>query len=171
MQGKLNPQNGAKISFPGFQEIFDFTSDGTSGSTSCTVDGNTDKELILLIRNFQVDELINVFLNNDQTGANYGRQYLYNSTGSLSAGTGTGAPICDAKGMSKFSILVPSSMLKTIFNVRPFYSSGSTLTSFMIDARSWNNTANVTSLNFLCASSANFTAGTRITIYARRSNT
>ena len=56
MRAKLNPVTlasglPAKISFPGFQKIFDFTSAGSEAAVNVPVDGDTDKEYKVVIRN------------------------------------------------------------------------------------------------------------------------
>ena len=72
--GKLSPQGTSKLNFPGFQEILDFTATGSEASVSVAVDGDTDKEYIIDIRNTSTTWFTIRFNNN--SGANYGDQNL-----------------------------------------------------------------------------------------------
>jgi hypothetical protein len=169
MQSKLNPQTSAKINFPGFQEILDFTSAGSESSTSVTVDGDTDKEYKIICRNLSTTS-IHVRLNND-SGNNYGFQYLDNTSGSISAARSTAnnyGGYLYSNGLTEMSVLTPSSCIKTMFVSNGVWSSGTTINEYLTWGFSWNSTSNVTSINFVPIT-GNFTSGTRITVYARRS--
>lgn len=164
--GKLNPYNDAEISFPGFQRIHDFTATGSESSTSVTVDGDTDKEYRIVVRGLQDAGNITLRLNNDATAGKYGRQYLLNQAGTISAGrsTGTGMIVGAAKGINIISLLTPSGFIKTSFFEDNTYTSGTTMANIIRTGWSFNSTSNVTSLDFIFS----FTAGTRIVVYARR---
>jgi hypothetical protein len=166
--GKLNPLG--KINFPGFQEILDFTSAGSESSTSVTVDGDTDKEYICVVRSLTAGDIL-MRLNNDSTSGKYGRQYIYNNAGTISAGRATATEwgISPAwVGMAVINLLTPTGFLKTCFRSYLDYTSGTTISHTFQDGYVFNSTSNVTSLDFL-AGSGNFTSGTRIVVYARRS--
>jgi hypothetical protein len=168
MQVKLNPLG--KINFPGFQEILDFTSAGSEASVSVTVDGDTDKEYRIVVSNVGSQNLW-LRLNNDSTADIYGRQYIYNNAGTITAARGTlnYLFISYNSGYGEASLLTPSGLIKTMYKTTHLYSSGTTVGGTIIDGFSYNSTSNITSLDFLMAS-GNFTSGTRITVYARRSN-
>ena len=167
--GKLNPVGTAKLNFPGFQEILDFTSAGSESSVSVTVDGDTDKEYKIVYRSAGSDQTV-LRLNNDSTANIYGRQYILNDAG-ISAGrsTDSGFSMSWTTGLLTFSLLTPTSFIKTLFFDFNRWSSGTTISFFGLQGWSYNSTSNITSLNFL-TTSGNFTSGTRITVYARRSN-
>lgn len=167
--GKLNPYNGAKISFPGFQEILDFTSAGSESSVSVTVDGDTDKEYLIYTRNLNSGAKIGFRFNSD-SGNNYGYQFLNNSSGTITANrsydSGTSA-ITNTLGEQLWRVLTPTGFIKTMFSESCVYSSGTTISQMTFVGWSWNSTANVTSIDFFSAS-GNFGTGTRICVYARR---
>jgi hypothetical protein len=171
MQAKLNPTGSAKINFPGFQEILDFTSAGSESSVSVTVDGDTDKEYIICANNTDTGEVILLRLNNDSTANKYGRQYIYNNAGTITSARQTDASfrLTRILGLGVFNLLTPTGFLKTGFWISPAYTSGTTIGNILIEGLSFNSTSNVTSLDFLMES-GNFTSGTRITVYCRRSN-
>jgi hypothetical protein len=179
MQAKLNPQftsgsstaTAGKLNFPGFQEILDFTSAGSESSVSVTVDGDTDKEYKIFIRNLSSSAQMSLYLNNDKTTA-YGYQYLLNNAGSISAYRGASTTIFQISflGINEATLLTPQGFIKTCFFMNGQYSSGTTMVISYINGRSYNSTSNITSLNFE-SDTGNFTAGTCITVYARRSNT
>lgn len=165
--GKLNPFNDAKISFPGFQRIKNFIAAGGESAFALTVDGDTDKEYRVVARNTNASKEILILLNNDAVEANYGRQYLFNQSGTISAARGTQSPRDQISGMCEWTILTPPGLPKIIVNDWMYWSSGTTVTQTMINRRVWNSTANVTSLNFM-HSSGTFTADTHIVVFARR---
>jgi len=176
MQAKLNPQFVAattkgKLNFPGFQEIFDFTAAGGEASTSVTVDGDTDKEYLIYCRDIEAD-YVSLRLNNDSTANVYGRQYLLNDGGAINAARGTANQmyICEPYGESFMSLLTPTGFLKTVSSACYNITSGTTVDEVFHQVWSYNSTSNITSLDFLMES-GNFTAGTRIMVYARRSQT
>jgi hypothetical protein len=167
--GKRNPNTIAKLNFPGFQEILDFTATGSESSVSVTVDGDTDKEFVIVLAPLGVG--IGLRLNNDSTAGKYGYQYLQNSVGSIAAGRGTGTffyALQPATGTYVAHLLTPSGFIKTSFVRNGQYTTGTTISDFNCIGESFNSTANITSLNFF--SGSNWTSGTRITVYARRSN-
>jgi hypothetical protein len=169
---KLNPTGSARVNFPGFQEILDFTSAGGEASVSVTVDGDTDKEYKILIRSFEPGGYL-IYRFNADTGANYGRQYLFNNGGTISAARGTGeAKMYCSVGFLTFSEILlstPSGLVKTHYQICGKYTSGNTVNQSYLDGNVWNSTAKPTSITF-SRDTDNFTAGTRITVYARRSN-
>jgi hypothetical protein len=178
---KLNPTTKAwsggtipvaKINFPGFQEIADFTSTGSEAAFSVPVDGDTDKEYIILTSNSTAGGAqVQTRLNNDG-GTNYGDQRLTNLTGTIGATRATNREAMFYDSALSFNVhhlLTPAGFIKTGFWYGQLYTSGTTVGRWDCIGQSWNNTANVTSLNFV-ASTGNFSSGTRITVYARRSN-
>jgi hypothetical protein len=168
--GKLFPVNNAKLSFPGFQEIGDFTSAGGEASWSLAVDGDTDKEYLIYVKNMDTADVIFMQLNGD-TGTNYGYQQLRNAAGTIEATRVTNAAYMNYAyddGVNWSMLLTPTGFIKTSFNMGCRTSTGTTIDRLIVEGYSWNNTANVTSIGWVM-SSGNFTAGTRITVYARRS--
>ncbi len=92
-----------------------------------------------------------------------------NSSGTIAAGRSTSwnQLASTAASIEVLRILTPSGFIKTANTHYSYYSSGTTMSNTTLQGTSWNNTANVTSINFV-RSSGNFTSGTRITVYARR---
>jgi hypothetical protein len=181
MKVKFNPKISAVVSgattsvatinFPGFQEILDFTSVGSESTVSVTVDGDTDKEYIICVFNLSGDT-IDMKLNNDG-GAVYGRQGLDNAGGSISAfrntGQTTGLRVVGAtKGLGICRLLTPSSLVKVLWMQSMNTTSGTTVYDALLMPCVYNSTSNITSLYFYLTGGGNFTAGTRITVYARR---
>lgn len=169
MQAKLNPTGSSRISFPGFQEVLDFTSAGSESSVSVAVNGDTDLEYIILIRNLNSSQGINVLLNNDSGATAYGYQHLINSAGTVSAARGTAAAMFIAGTLSimEARLSTPSGFIKTGVNTQGVYGSGTTVNVHQIVGRSYNSTSNITSIDAVSAS-GNFTAGTQVAVYARR---
>ena len=168
MQVKLNPQGTAKLNFPGFQEILDFTSAGSEASVSVAVNGDVDKEAKIYIRNLSSAQVINVTLN---TGLSYGQQYLQNSAGTITAAQATDATImtCGLLALAEETILLPAGFVKTGFQTDNRYTSGTTIGLLKLMGLVANSTDNITSIVFTPAS-GNFTADTRIYVGVRRSN-
>jgi hypothetical protein len=166
--GKLNPVGSAKINFPGFQEILDFTSAGSESSVSVAVDGDTDKEYKIVISTAADTNGVILKLNNAAT--NYGYQRIANFEGTIAAlrdTTQTNMIISSYKGISESTLLTPTGFPKTLMASFGGILSGTTVRYCNIYGHTYNSTSNVTSLDFSC-SSGNFTSGTRICVYARR---
>lgn len=164
---KLKPVSGAKINFPGFQQILDFTSAGSESSVSVTVDGDTDKEYKIMIRNLDAADAIYATLDGS-TACGY--QLLKNASGTISASRGATAVlgICQALSLADITFLLPTGFLKTSLNRVSVHSSGTTMSEYHLYGIVNNDTSGTSSMEFTPAS-GNFTAGTRITVYARRS--
>jgi len=175
MQTKLNPTRGdvdakGKLNFPGFQEILDFTSAGSESSVSAAVDGDTDKEYKIIVRNLDTADSVNLLLGGDTS--TYGYQRMTNTAGTIAAAGDTSEAtiiLCPALSLCEATLLTPSGFQKTLFLNQSTYTSGTTMANFNLYAYAYDGTATFTSLDFSSAS-GNFTAGTRITVYARRSN-
>jgi hypothetical protein len=171
--GREQIANAGKESFPGFQRIGDFTSAGTESSYSLAVNGDTDKEYMINFFNANPSNFLYFRLNNDSGGTSYGYQYLFNGSGSVSAARGVSSFLNTSQYLSEstYRLLTPMGMVKTCYNSVGSYnsgtSSGTTLHRYAATGSVWDSTANVTSLNF-SLDSGNFTAGTRITVYVRR---
>ena len=171
MRSKLNPQGTSKINFPGFQEILDFTATGSESSVALTVDGDVDKEYRITIRNTSTTDSVCLRINNDSTANRHGRRYLQNYLGTITSNQNTGTfwYLGFVGGSGITEVLTPTGLIKTCFTQSNNYASGTTIENCYIAGNSFNSTANVTLLYFLMSSGA-FPTGTRITIYARRSN-
>lgn len=169
MGGKLRPINDAKISFPGWQRVLDFVATGSESSKDVTVAGDTDREFLIIARNLTSGQSVNVKLNNDSGAAKYGQQYLYNGSGTLSAGrdTGTFLEVGQLYTSGCIRLSTNSGFLKCALGVWGKHSSGTTISQVNFVGWSYNATANITSLNFYCPS-GNWTAGTKITVLVRR---
>jgi hypothetical protein len=167
MLSKLNPVSGARINAPTFQKILDFTSAGSESSVSVNVDGDTDKEYRVSVRDLKSDEGVILKLNSETV---YGYQYLYNLAGSIAAGRGTTGYICftNRLGLMDATVLTPAGFIKTCFFPEMRYTSGTTIGGIILWGQSINITANITTMTFSGESAGNFTAGTRITVFARR---
>jgi hypothetical protein len=166
--GREQIANAGKESFPGFQRIGDFTSAGTESSYMLNVNGDTDKEYRIASRTLGSDQIY-LRLNGD-SGLNYGTQYLYTG-GTPTAGRDARAQFgvgTAAYGMTTWTLLTPPGFVKTMNYNERAYTSGTTLQYYTTAGANWNNTANVTTLNFV-KSAGNFIAGERITVYVRRS--
>jgi hypothetical protein len=168
MQCKLNPNSSVKVNFPGFQEILDFTSAGSESSVSVTVDGDTDKEYKIVIRGIGADL---VWLRLDGATSGYGSQYLMNNAGTITSARATNGALIEAGAYNiiEGSLLTPTGFIKTFFSSEIRYSSGTTIGLTFTSGWAYNSTSNITTMDFI-ASNPNFASGTRITVYARRSN-
>jgi hypothetical protein len=139
---------------------------------SVAVDGDTDKEYKIVVRNLNTSQALVLLLNNDSTANNYGQQYILNNAGTISAARSTNEgriAFYRLGSVQTTTLLTPTGFIKTAFNEDGQSTSGTTVSLFMVRGYSYNSTNNITSLNFVSAS-GNFTSGTRITVYARRSN-
>lgn len=167
MQAKLNPYNLAKIAFPGFQKILDFTATGSESTCSVTVDGDTDKDYFIYIRGLSNSAYPVMLLNDAVTG--YGHQELYNSAGSIAAGRYTSDTYMGNTliGVSTYRLSTPAGFIKTAFQENMRYSSGTTVSLSFLAGLVYNTTANITKISFP-SNSGNYTAGTRILVFARR---
>jgi hypothetical protein len=162
---------GAGCSFPDFDKILDFTSAGSESSVSVAVNGDVDKEYQVIVRNPSGSANVYTRLNND-SGSNYGHQYLLNDTGTVVASRPAANTILtntQASNLSNEVIIAPTGFIKTSFHRRFLYVSGTSLEGLYLYGNSYNSTSNITSINFV-SSSGNFTAGTRIIVYRRRVN-
>jgi len=155
--------------FPDFDKILDFTSAGSESSTSVNV--TNDLEYKILIPKTASSPAIWLRINNDSTASKYGRQYIFNRAGSISAarGTSSGFDLGSGQDLYELTLLAPTGFIKTLFLNRGAYTSGTTMGSYILDGWSFNSTSDLTSLNFV-SQSGNFTAGTRIIVYRRRQN-
>jgi hypothetical protein len=168
MQAKLNPLG--KVNFPGFQEILDFTSAGSESSVSVTIAADTDKEYKILVRNLDTADAVNLLLGGDTS--TYGFQCLKNTAGTIAAARDTSEAtiiLCPALSLCEATLLTPTNFLKTLFVSQATYTSGTTMANYNLYSYVYDGTATFTSLDFSSAS-GNFTAGTRITVFARRTN-
>lgn len=159
----------AKVKFPGMQKIVDFVSDNTVSSLNVTVDGDTDKEYIIYVKDAGTTTGIYQRLNGDSV--NYGRQTILDTAGSITASRNTtntiGFPLPYSGSMTHLFCLPDIVLGQQIHND---WTSGTTIGTFKYDSMSFNSTANVVTISFN-AYSGNFATGTRIIIYARRSQT
>ena len=159
------------VAFPDFNKILDFTSVGGESSVDVNVDGDTDKEYKMVIRSTSTSASVLININSASTSI-YGRQYLYNVSGSLSATRDTTnftALLLLSEGDG--TLLTPTGFQKTIFFSSGKRISGTTMAEYYTYCGTWNTTSNVTSINFTMASPENFVTGTRIIVYARKVNT
>jgi hypothetical protein len=167
--GKLNPVGTAKIEFPGFQEILDFTSTGAESSISATVDGDTDKEYKIMLYSTDTDSLFYMTLNGD-SGNNYGYQRLTNTAGTIAAARGETSVMAIAvyTNIMDMTLLTPTGLIKTLFYSYNKYTTGTTIDRSYWHGCSYNSTSNITSITFTSDAGA-WAAGVRVFIYARRS--
>jgi len=165
MQCRLAPYNNAKISFPGFQEILDFTSAGSESSVSVTVNGDVDKEYVIYARPTATS--VFALINNDGAVGNYGTQGLQNSGGSISAGRLTNDDFMFLFYSGGFAYLKTGIGITTGFQTNTTWDSGTTISLALLAGKSWNSSSNITSLDFV-PDDATFSSGTRISVYARR---
>lgn len=171
-QAKLNPTGAVgatRISFPGYQKIADSALNGES-TLSVTV-ASTDLDIIVYVFNSTTSQ-IRLRLNND-TGSNYGYQYLENASGAVTAGRGTNSYMwaslaASNKTLSIIQILAPSGFNRAVHMTQVSWSSGTTMADCAAVPHVWNSTANLSTLDFY-PSTGTFASGTRITVYARRS--
>src|SRR5574343_2101320 len=172
-QVKLNPTGAVgatKINFPGFQKILDWTSAGSESSVSVTVAADTDKEFHISIRNLNGTNAVNLLLGEDTS--TYGYQRITNTAGTVAAARDTSEAtiiMCPALSICEATLLTPTGFQKTMFLQQTTYTSGTTIANHNLYGYAYDGTATFKSLDFSPAS-GNFTAGTRITVYARRTN-
>lgn len=170
MRAKLNPVKADIFKFHGLLEILDFTSAGSESSVSATVDGDADREYVMLIRNLDAADAVNLLLNGDTS--TYGFQSMTNTAATMAAARDTSEAtiiLCPALSITEAFLATPTGLQKTLNSYQGTYSSsGTTIANFNIYAYAYDGTANITSLDFSSAS-GNFTAGTRITVYKRKS--
>ena len=132
---------------------------GTVRGTSLTIsglDGNTDEEYVLICRFIDDDTTGGYYLRfNNDSGNNYGYQYIKGSSSTASAVrdtseaqidlgyTNTDGNIC----FSKHLIHVKSGYVRTVISESAEDISGTTVTSIKLLGQVWNNTAdNITSI-------------------------
>ena len=165
--GKLRPYGD--INFPGFQSICEFVASGAETSKTVSVDGDTDKEYIIYVRNLSTANDILVRLNAD-SGANYGYQYFRNLDGTITAARSTTATTLfavDVKDSIFVHLLTPVGFNKTGFFMRNRLDTGNDVDMELVVGCVYNNTANITSINF-SMSSGYFSAGSSIFVFAGR---
>ena len=155
-------------SLPDFDKILDFTSAG--GEASVSVDVTDDLEYKIITRNTDNTDGILLYLNAINTGTKYGRQYIRNNAGTITAARST----LDYSAGPKLSegtstLLAPSGFLRTYFTESTTYTSGTTMSDMFVQGYSLNDTTALTSMTFYMSAST-FTAGTRIIVYRRRQN-
>jgi hypothetical protein len=132
------------------------------------VDGDTDKEYKIVCMNMNASYSVQVQLNNAATS--YGYHNLFNSAGSISSGrNSTGVLTSFYYGVTEFTLLTASGIVKMGYTANPFYGTGTTVDSLFLWGNNYVTTGNITLMNFF-SNTGNFTSGTRITVYARRSN-
>lgn len=165
---KLSPNNNAKISGPFMQEIADTTFDGTTSTLAVTVASDTDLEYQIFINNIPGAQDILVRLNNDN-GSNYFLQDMINNAGTITAAqsTATEVRMGSGNGFGHLIVTCPSGMVKQGILMLGCRTSGTTINYARATSFTWNNSAQVTSLNFI-SNSGNFASGSRVIVYARR---
>ncbi len=168
MQVKLNPNNLARISFPGFQKILDYAGSSLDSSVSVAVNSDTDLEYYVYM--FTNDASNRQLTFNNDSGTNYGRQYILNLTGTISGNNTTGEhsifPVCWDSGVGIVQIIAPVGFIKTVFCSTHEYGSGTTISNNLALGGVWNSTANITSIKI---AGGTFASGDRVLIFARRS--
>lgn len=132
------------------------------------VDGDTDKEYLINARNLSARSIL---LNINYQAVNlFGRQYIYNSAGTIGATRDTAnLTICTTLSASRSVVKTPASLQKTILVEFARFTTGTTIEQYFVSGGAWKSTDAVGALNFSLHSTGIFTAGTRITVYARRS--
>jgi len=153
--------------------------DGAITSLAITgLDGDTDEEYMLVCR-FVAGAAPSQFLlrpNND-SGSNYGKQYLEASVSNAAAYRWTGAAFMEvgyaqASGNLSFSntkLCSKSGYLRTVVSKVARTISGTTITEMILWSQDWNNTANnITSLNISSDQSNGIGVGTHILLFAKR---
>jgi hypothetical protein len=144
--------------------------DGGYSSIDVAVNSDTDLEYYIVVRNLDATNTINCLLNYALTG--YGYQYIYNNAGSISAARGTDTKLaeCRKKSLSVVSLLCPVGFTHTAYRSSVEWSSGTTVTAGIWSGTVHNSTSPVTAISFRCGANAPMTSGTRITVFARRTN-
>ena len=160
----------------------------TEAATSITIsglNGNTDVEYRLICRFVSdCDGYSNYLLRpNNDSGANYGYQYVLGNASSVLAGrstTTTGLFLTDCggyasgehkKGVSDTFIYVKSGYLRTAITKQIGDTYSSTVGQILLMGSVWTNTAdNITSLVIAASGVNGLGVGTSIELYARRGN-
>lgn len=145
-----------------YQDVF--------SSVSLTVNGDVDKEYKFLVLALATKYVY--FTLNGDAGANYGIQLIENDSGTISAAKATGQPSLLTGfplGLGETSLFTPVGLVKTSYSNYCMYTSGTTMRIFTLRGGVYNSISNITSITFI-PDSGNFTAGTRIIVFARRTN-
>lgn len=164
-----------------WQKIYEtILSAATTSLTISGLDGNTDilyKVVIKLVSN-ATGMHSGVLLNND-TGSNYGFQYLLGVNTAVSSERGADARIyvgslasgIDSGKIGKGECLIytKSGYVRTAIVTTAENISTTTITSLSITGQSWNNTAdNITSIVLASTMSNGYGIGTYVALYRRR---
>jgi hypothetical protein len=152
------------------------------GATSLTIsglNGDVDEEYILeskVVGGCNVAVGIDVRINND-SGNNYGFQYIDGSNASPSAGRVTNKTGIDAIGsvgdlgnisLTSLKLFAKSGFVRTCILERLYNASGATISSAHLNGQSWNNTAdNITSLVIAASQTGGIGVGSSFQLYRK----
>lgn len=168
--GELSLANG------GFKKIYDNTlSSAASSVTISGLDGDNDEVYLLrVVGKGTASASIRLRFNND-SGANYGLQYLTASNTTLTAGRSTSSTAMAIASVDASSgvaygeafICAKSGKVRTLLISHTERVNGSTIDTLQNKAQSWNNmSSNITAL-VISASSGNMDVGTRIELWRK----
>ena len=174
--GKINTQG--IISADTWERIYDNIL--TEAATSLTISGlagDTDEEYQLqarIVNGYNGSSEYRLRPNND-TGTNYGYQYLIGSNTAATAARGTDTGIyiggIDALGnllQDEIKLQAKSGYIRTAIQENASPISGTTITNVKLLGWSWNNTADeITSLVIVSSQTNGLGIGTQITLWRR----
>lgn len=177
--GVLIPQLSSNIKYDTWVKVYDTTL--TEAATSLTIsglDGDTAKEFMLearIVNGYNGASSYYLRPNND-SGTNYGNQFLYGENSTAGAarytnhtGLYTGASSSLSEVFQSFTIIqAKSGFIRTAINNTTYGITGTTILDVSMRGSSWNNTAdNITSLVVLADQTGGLGVGSEITLWQR----
>lgn len=174
--GPLKPGSASAIKYDSWVKIYETTLAATASSITISgLTGDTDKEYKLearIVNGYAGSIGIKVRPNND-TGSNYGYQYLDGTDTTASAGRGatTSVQLCGANqngvGQGEMVIQSKSGFVRTFINEETAAVT-TTVSNVTSDGYSWNNTADeITSMVVLADQTGGLGVGSNITLWKR----
>lgn len=151
----------------------------SSAATSITIsnlDGDSDEEYRLIIRVIGGTNAASTELRpNNDSGSNYGYQYLLGQDTAISAVRGTLSyfflSYTSPSELALIDIILHAKRdyVRTLLQTVPYTISGTTISNLMEIGQSWNNTSdNITSLVILASASNGLGIGTSIELYKKK---
>jgi hypothetical protein len=175
--GKIN-KVGA-LNYDGLDKVYDSDEESisfpVSSITVSGLDGDVDEEYFIewVAEFVSATGAMRIRLNND-SGANYGYQFVRGSSSTISSGRNTARTQLDYDGATvgaltegKVTLYAKSGNERTLVGHSTATITGTTVTDLNAWGHVWSNTAtNITSIVFL-TTAGSFTTGTRIVIWKK----
>ena len=179
--GKLSQAVGQNLYSGGWQLIHEKLFDAAATSyTISGLDGDNDEEYRLIVRCIaNADDMSLLLRVNNDTGTNYGHQYIKAVNADKSSARGTYSGIIlnafglndDTNDITMFDCLIyaKSGKVRTIIHKYSGGISGTTVTEIGLTGQSWNNTAdNITSLVILTNKTNGIGIDTHLFLFKRQ---